>query len=430
MSVPTLAAWLERRDRRSPAIVTSRRSLDVGELLDRAAKLPVEETLEDGIPVLRGDDVATFATGLLALDGRATALLCVPRGEPLHPAWVEQLREGASRPLPSGSRTRWILGTSGTTGTPKLVAHDLATLTTSTKADLARGERHRWALLYDPARFAGLQVVLQALIGGGVLVAPPTDDPVESVAFLAAHGVNTISATPTLWRKLLMAPAAASLDLLQITLGGEIADDAVLRALRRRYPAARIVHIYASTEAGVGFAVGDGRAGFPASYLEPGALAGVELKVDERGHLRIRKPIRASYVGPDEDDGGREDGFLDTGDLVRVEGDRVFFRGRASGAINVGGNKVSPEEIEALLLEHPAVVGARVHARRSSMTGNLVAADLQLRPGSDPAAVRAEVVALCRERLPRWQRPAIVKFVDELEVGAAGKLARKVDDGA
>ena len=84
------------------------------------------------------------------------------------------------------------------------------------------------------------------------------------------EGVNAMSATPTLWRKILMSDASRSLALRSITLGGEIADQQVLSTLASTYPSARIRHIYASTEAGTGFSVTDGKAGFPVSFLENG----------------------------------------------------------------------------------------------------------------------------------------------------------------
>ena len=105
---------------------------------------------------------------------------------------------------------------------------------------------------------AGLQVLLQALLGGSSLALPAAGTGLaERLALFARCGVNAISATPTLWRKMLMLPAAQrALALRTITLGGETADQQVLDALARAYPGARVRHLYASTEAGVGFAVG------------------------------------------------------------------------------------------------------------------------------------------------------------------------------
>src|SRR5690606_22600689 len=87
-------------------------------------------------------------------------------------------------------------------------------------------------------------------------------------------------------------PSAKELKLINITLGGEIADTQILKSLRYQFPSAKIRHIYASTEAGVGFSVNDGKAGFPVSYLNSDE-SGVDLKIDDSGQLCI-KPNKIS----------------------------------------------------------------------------------------------------------------------------------------
>lgn len=177
--------------------------------------------------------------------------------------------------------TRWLLATSGTTSSPKLVSHSFASLT-RTISDNSKGKDFVWGQLYDSARFAGLQVVLQAVLGGSKFVAPSTDLALyKKLSLFAKEGVNALSATPTLWRKILMLEGSHDLNLRSITLGGEIADQAILNALSARYPNAKIRHIYASTEAGAGFSVSDGKAGFPASYLtQTGNGIAISIKDD------------------------------------------------------------------------------------------------------------------------------------------------------
>ena len=320
--------------------------------------------------------------------------------------------------------TCWIIPTSGTTGTPKLVSHTLATLTRTARRG-ADGPRQRWGMLYDLARFAGLQVFFQAFLSGSRLVfTDPAHGLDAQVARLAAAGCTALSATPTLWRKILMSGADRSLLLRQITLGGEIADAAVLAALARAYPAARITHIYASTEAGVGFSVHDCRAGFPVDY-EVHPPKGIEIKVDDGGMLWLR-PARSGQFFVDGDGTLLDDaGWINTGDLVRREGNRYLFLGRASGAINVGGNKVFPEEVERIICEVPGVALALVKARRSSITGALVEAVVVPDSAvSDRKALARDVQRYCRERLPAYKTPAIVTVSDTLETASTGKIVR------
>jgi acyl-coenzyme A synthetase/AMP-(fatty) acid ligase len=211
-----------------------------------------------------------------------------------------------------------------------------------------------------------------------------------------------------------------------VRLSGEIADQPILDALAAAYPKAAIGHAYASTEAGVGFEVTDGREGFPVDFLD---YAGgcVELAVAE-GTLRIRSRRAAEgYVGAPHLALLDPDGFVDTGDLVERRGDRFYFVGRRGGLINVGGLKVAPEEVEAVINRHPAVTMSLVRARKSPITGAIVVADVVVDPAAhyrDEVTLRAKILSLCRKALPAHKTPTMLRFVPALEVGANGKVVR------
>jgi acyl-CoA synthetase (AMP-forming)/AMP-acid ligase II len=322
--------------------------------------------------------------------------------------------------------SEWVLATSGTTKFPKLVVHTLRTLSKSVRRDPGVGREFCWGLLYDLNRFAGLQVFFQAILGGSRLVLIPKRMPLEAaIDHLCQSGCNALSATPTMWRRLLMTPGSDKLALRQVTLGGEIADAAVLNALRAAYPMARVVHIYASTEAGVGFAVSDGREGFPVNYLERG-VRGVELRVDAEGILQIRPAITGQKYLQEATGLAATDGYLSTGDRVEIVGDRVHFLGRDSGAINVGGNKVQPEEVERVLLSHPAVAFATVLPKQSGIMGALIEARVVLQPQALNAKnATAELREWCTSRLERYKVPAFIRIVNEVDMSETGKVSRK-----
>ncbi len=321
--------------------------------------------------------------------------------------------------------TTWLMTTSGTTGVPKIVTHSVASLTRS-----VRGTRPEalpvWGLLYDMTRFAGMQVGLQAMTGHGTLAAIDRDAVLgDQVAEMAAAGVTHLSATPTLWRRLLMAPGVEGLPLRQITLGGEIAEQPVLDAIRARFPKARVTHIYASTEIGVGFAVNDGRAGFPESYLSADAPAGLAMRVED-GMLWLRPPEahRTRYLGDNQLDIDAA-GYVRSGDQVEIRDGRVHFLGRDSGVVNVGGVKVYPERVEAVLTADPRVSLAQVTAKSSPITGNLLVATIvPADPAADRAALKRELMAHAQAHLEREAVPAMWRFVDHLETNAAGKIVR------
>lgn len=430
-------------------------------LMQRMRQLPSETTLwvsASGEPVtirdvanwpegnrFRGKSVALWfsdsnvlAHAILALDGSASRflLLAPGTGSELGSQLIGQF--GADVILTDADAdslitdpeanvpTAWVIPTSGTTGTPKLVAHTFRSLTRTVKSNPEIGRQFRWGQLYDLARFAGLQVFLNSIFSGSTLVFTRASDPLgDRVAHLAKHGCNAISATPTLWRKILMTRESRELNPRQITLGGEIVDQPILNALRGQYPGARVSHIYASTEAGAAFTVNDGMAGFPRQLLDS-PPAGLELKVDPEGCLLIRPELREqSYLSGDAHLFD-ETGFVNTGDLVRLTDDRVFFLGRANGTINVGGNKVPPEEVESVLHTIPGVRVARVYGKQSSITGTLVAADIQVEAGvTELDALRRAIASRCAQSLPGYKVPAMIRFVSEIQTNGTGKVVRQ-----
>jgi acyl-coenzyme A synthetase/AMP-(fatty) acid ligase len=324
--------------------------------------------------------------------------------------------------------TEWLMLTSGTSGVPKIVGHTLEGLTGAIVADgPARGEPPVWATFYDIRRYGGLQIFLRAIIGGGSMVLSQPAEPIaDYVARLNARGVTHISGTPSHWRKLLMSGAAEGFVPRYVRLSGEIADQAVLDGLRRAFPAASIGHAYASTEAGVGFAVNDGLEGFPAEMVGRNR-DGVEMKVVD-GSLRIRSTRTAhAYVGQNAAALTDQDGFVDTGDMVELRGDRYHFVGRRGGIINIGGLKVHPEEIEAVINRHPEVRMSRARSRRSPITGSIVVADVILADGCDLSrsdVIRDKILTDCTASLAPHKVPAMIKFVASLDITTAGKLAR------
>jgi acyl-coenzyme A synthetase/AMP-(fatty) acid ligase len=336
-----------------------------------------------------------------------------------------------SEPAPDSRRaTEWVLLTSGTTGIPKMVVHGFDGLVAAIGASPAGQRPAVWATFYDIRRYGGLQIFLRAIVGARSLVLSEAGEPIaDHLDRLAACGVTHISGTPSHWRRTLMCGSAGAISPDYVRLSGEIADQAVLNSLREAYPKAKIGHAYASTEAGVGFAVDDGREGFPASLLARDP-SGVQMKV-ENGSLRIRSRGAASrYLGRGGDGLVDADGYIDTGDMVELRDGRYYFVGRRGGIINVGGLKVHPEEVEAVINRHRGVRMSLVKARRSPIIGAVVVADVVLNDetqapaASAEGALKDEIIRHCRGALPQHKVPAAIRFVPSLAVTTAGKLAR------
>ncbi len=418
------------------------------ELAGRSVLLATESQLTSALALIELEGVArrivilppdadpALLPAIIAIAGIDAVL--TDEGAPTHTAFDRLTRvvcraviEPLADDLPPRSHTDWIMMTSGTTGVPKMVIHDLATLTTALRVPSPADGADVWGTFYDIRRYGGLQIYLRAVCGGASLVLSSAGEPVsDHLARLGAHGVTHLSGTPSQWRRaLMMMPANETIAPGYVRLSGEIADQAVLDSLRAAFPSATIGHAYASTEAGVVFDVNDGLAGFPTEYIGT-VRNGVAMKILD-GTLRIRSSGAAKgYVGgePLVDAAG----FVDTGDMVERHGERFYFAGRKGGVINIGGLKVHPEEIEAVINRHPCVRMSLVRGRQNPVTGSIVVADVVLKgegqaPDKSPQqiALKDDILKLCRETLPRHKVPAAISFVPALKVAATGKLVRR-----
>lgn len=320
--------------------------------------------------------------------------------------------------------TQWILSTSGTTSTPKLVSHTFKSLNRTVKKNIEKGSNFVWALTFDIYRFSGIQVFLQSLLSGSTLVIPESNVNFKtSLNLFLENSCNIISATPSFYRKALMSQEFSLLNLKRITLGGEISDKTILEALKNKFADAKITHIYASTEVGVGFCVTDEESGFPLSFVTNG-VNGTYMKIDTNNILYIKPKNKIQnylYLKSMYD----KNGFINTGDLVNIKKDRIYFQGRESGSINIGGNKVQPEEIEAILLESNLVKEVYVYPKKSPIIGSLVCADIVIdSQQKDKNTIKKNILNYCKQNLPKYKVPALLRIVETINLSQCSKLKR------
>lgn len=436
--------------------------LSFAELASGPERRTATETFRNRSVLLYTSDQLGTTLALTALDGTARRLVICPAKFPqewlpavMHRADIDAIVSDQleafdgcavmpgvlSRPedlAPPGQDagqipTEWILFTSGTTGIPKLVVHTLQTLVGPVSRVRSLGAHSVWSTFYDIRRYGGLQILLRAFVAGGSMVlSSPGETPAEFVKRLATEGVTHISGTPSHWRLALMSGAQKLIAPHYVRMSGEVADQAIIAALRATYSDAAISHAFASTEAGVVFDVNDGEAGFPARFVDSEDSA-VALRIKD-GSLRVRSTrVAHRYLGAGMPPLTDVDGFVDTGDMIEPAGDRYYFVGRREGIINIGGQKVHPEEVEAVINQHPQVRMSLVKARRSPIVGTIVVADVvprSSRPSPDGNysmdldGLPREILQVCRETLAPFKVPASIRIVPRLEISPAGKLVR------
>ena len=311
------------------------------------------------------------------------------------------------------------LSTSGTTGKAKIVLYELKRLIEPINLREIDTDT-TWLLTYEPASYAGIQVMLTAAMNGARLLSPE-----RSISALAAslrQRVTHISATPSFWRALLVAVSSTiAIKLKVVTLGGETCPQNLLDELISRFPGAVIRQIYASTEAGVGFTVTDGLAGFPAVWLDV-SVQGVHLRIRENElQIKTQRGMLA-YVGEGVDP--FEEGWLRTGDLVEIQQDRVLFMGRRDNVVNIGGTKVVPEKVEAVLCNVQGVSEITIVSYPNPILGVILIAHVRATPDADPDKVQLALKLHAAAHLPPVARPARYRFVEGMAL-SNGKKSRK-----
>lgn len=338
-----------------------------------------------------------------------------------------------------------ICYTSGSSGRPKGVritqTNLLAAYEQARQWPGGRWEEGFSALCSLPFfHIAGLRAAFLALAFGGTAVISPASSAEEIRKTISRERINKLSVVPTLLKGLLDAEAEARmhLDTLDTIFYGAapISPDLMRRA--RSILTCDLVQIYGATETtGAALALDDADHILSGSRLGAcgKALPGVEVRIerpdgtpaqsDEIGELTLKSPtIAAGYWNrPEETARQFTDGWFRTGDLAAMDSDGfVSIHGRSSGVIKTGGEKVSPEEVEQVLGEHPSVADVAVFGQPDAHWGEQVAARVVMRKGH-----AFDVVALiehCRSRLAGFKCPKQIMPIDAIPRNASGKIDR------
>ena len=276
-------------------------------------------------------------------------------------------------------------------------------------------------MAYEPASYAGLQVLYSCLFNDGKLVFPSNSNAFENhPRLITDHGVEVISATPTWWRMLITSwpNERKPPKLRQVTMGGEVIDQSTIDRVDDFFNPDHFTHIFASSEAGTSIIVSDRKAGFPADLLD--AEKKTRLRIKE-GVLEIKSPFRMQkYLNGET--GSENTEWITTGDRVKRVGDRYFFLGRDDRRLNIGGVKVSPEEIENKIRAYPSVTDCMVYGKSNPIVGMLIVAEVV--PDKIDEFDVSGLKSFLLDHLPEYKTPRHYKVVDKIDITENGKKRR------
>jgi acyl-coenzyme A synthetase/AMP-(fatty) acid ligase len=324
-----------------------------------------------------------------------------------------------------------IQATSGTTGgIPKLAClpHRLLTWLRATPTWWETADQ----VAYMPRPHAIAARLMCVVLGlGATMILSDAVDPDRLESEMAAYGVTALWTVPSLLQLLVVYnhPPPAMLRLAFVrTAAAPLLPD-LLWGATRRYNAA-VVQEYGSIEGGSMMGTPHGTPAGSIGQPYPGVAArivdndGRDVSAGAIGELLIRAPARMlGYVGDREATAhAYHDGWLRTGDLARRDANGFYFlEGRRRLRINVGGLKVTPEEVERVLALHPGVREAVVLAMPDAVRGEAVRAVIV--PCGDPPA-NADLRHFCRAHLAGYKIPRRWEFRTDLPRSPLGKVLR------
>jgi acyl-CoA synthetase (AMP-forming)/AMP-acid ligase II len=346
-------------------------------------------------------------------------------------------------PQPAVHDIALILHTSGSTGRPKRVPLAHANLSIS-----AQNVARSYALGPDDVSMCVMPLfhvhglvasTLATLATGGTVVVPAKFSPLSFWRVAKEHGVTWYSAVPTLHQLLLARadaaagkPAGAERLRFIRSCSASLAPQ-VMHDLEAAF-GAPVLEAYGMTEAAHQMASNP----LPPAARKPGSVgrgtdveigimdaAGTHLPAGERGEVVIKGPnvIRGYENNPEANATSFVDGWFRTGDQGILDADGYLtLVGRIKELINRGGEKISPREIDEVLLAHPAVAEAVCFGVAHPTWGEEVAAAVVLR---EPAT-EADLLAFCRERLADYKRPKQIHITETIPRTATGKIQRRI----
>ncbi|MCB1499348.1 MAG: AMP-binding protein [Bauldia sp.] len=376
-----------------------------------------------GIAILRLTPDADGPAGQFTLDGHKSGTVVRPE-------------------LAEDGDTALLLHTSGTTSRPKLVPLSHANLAASAAhigQTLALTPDDRCLNIMPLFHIHGLiAAVLASLAAGGSTYCTPGFNALRFFAWLSEAQPTWYTAVPTMHQAILARAArnpeaVAAAKLRFIRSSSASLPPQVMAELEALF-GCPVVESYGMTEAAHQMASNP----LPPSTRKPGSVgiaAGPEVGImaengamlgpDLVGEIVIRGPnVTAGYeANPDANASAFAHGWFHTGDQGTIDADGyVRVTGRLKEIINRGGEKISPREVDEVIMDCPAVAQVVTFAMPHDKLGEEVAAAVVLREGE--TATERDIRSFCATRLADFKVPRKIVILDEIPKGATGKLQR------
>lgn len=313
-----------------------------------------------------------------------------------------------------------ILFSSGTTGEPKAMLHDLSRLVDSYQHKRPRRLSIFLFLLFD--HIGGINTLLNILSIGGTATIARTKSPDVVARLIERYRITVLPTSPTFLNLMLINNVFTHYDLSalrMITYGTEPMPESLLATLRAQLPHVKFLQTFGTSETGI---INTGSLSSDSLFMRF-QDGGTEYRiVDDELWLRSTTQIMG-YLNHSMEN-FTKDGWFKTGDLVEINEDGYLkILGRSKEIINVGGEKVYPAEVESVLMQHPKVKDCKAYGERNGLTGQFVAAEVVLDTdyGESSEDVLRSIRQFSREHMDNYKVPIRLKIVEAIRYSSRYK---------
>ena len=311
-----------------------------------------------------------------------------------------------------------VLFTSGTSGEPKATVHDFLVLLEKFKTR-KKPLRTLNFLLFD--HWGGLNTLFHIIANCGVVIVTKERSPENVCKLIEKHQIELLPASPTFLNLMLVSNAYEDFvmsSLKIISYGTEPMPESTLKRLKMIFPNVKLLQTYGLIELGVmqsksekddSLWVKVGGEGYKTRIVD--GILQIKAKSAMLGYLNASSPFT-------------EDGYFITGDRVLQKGDYIKILGRESEMINVGGEKVFPQEIENIIQEISDVIEVTIYGEKNAIMGNIVCANVRLRNNVEKKSAIIHIKRYCKKRLHAFKVPVKIKIMDDRQYNERFKKIR------
>jgi len=293
-----------------------------------------------------------------------------------------------------------VLFSSGSSGKSKASVHDITRIIKKFKV-----RRYRFRtitfLLFD--HIGGFNTLLYTLSNAGLIVTVSDRSPDSVLRAIEKYKVELLPTSPTFINLILLSDLYKQYNINSlkiVTYGTEPMPESTLKRFNYLFPNIKLLQTYGLSEVGIlrskskssrSLWIKVGGEGYRTRVVD--GMLEIKAKSAMLGYLNAPNPFT-------------DDGWFKTGDSVEVNGEYIKILGRKSEIINVGGEKVYPQDVENIILKHPRVLDVLVYGEKNPIIGNIVCAKILLSALEDDNTIIIEDIKKhCKDRLQRFKVP-------------------------